>query len=145
MKTCGKCKEKKAAAEFSRDCRSPDGRARRCRLCNRRAVAEWQKNNPENHRKSDAKWSAKNRHVKNSAYYSYAKRHPNKVRAHQAVQKALKSGRLKKRSCTICRKKRAHAHHDDYSKVLDVIWLCHKHHLERHVMLDKDFFKRRTS
>lgn len=41
--------------------------------------------------------------------------------------------RLEKQPCERCgRIDFVHAHHDDYSKPLDVIWLCPVHHKERH-------------
>lgn len=48
------------------------------------------------------------------------------------VNKAVKSGKLKKLPCVICGSENTHGHHDDYSKPLDVIWLCHEHHMEHH-------------
>lgn len=40
-------------------------------------------------------------------------------------------GLLKINTCEICGKK-AEKHHDDYSKPLEVRWLCREHHLENH-------------
>lgn len=48
-------------------------------------------------------------------------------RAHQAVTKALSDGILTRQPCEQCGAA-AIAHHDDYSKPLEVRWLCRKHH-----------------
>lgn len=41
-------------------------------------------------------------------------------------------GKIKKLPCSTCGDENSEAHHDDYSKPLEVIWLCRKHHLEKH-------------
>jgi hypothetical protein len=49
------------------------------------------------------------------------------------VRSALKFGRLVKRPCERCgAADLVHAHHDDYEKPLDVMWLCPLHHRQRH-------------
>ena len=54
-------------------------------------------------------------------------------RANTAVQIALRSQKLQKHPCETCGStNRIHAHHDDYSKPLNVRWLCPKHHAEHH-------------
>jgi hypothetical protein len=59
------------------------------------------------------------------------KKYPEKVTARVKVRDALKSGKLTKMSC-FCGEEESQAHHDDYSKPLDVIWLCRRHHKEIH-------------
>lgn len=49
-----------------------------------------------------------------------------------AVRIALDNGSLKRQSCTKCGIAKAEAHHPDYSKPLEVLWLCRKHHVEHH-------------
>ncbi|WP_156137632.1 hypothetical protein [Methyloceanibacter caenitepidi] len=61
---------------------------------------------------------------------------PEKRRAQKTVENALKAGRLERQPCERCGAEKVHAHHDDYSKPLDVMWLCPKHHRERHRELD---------
>lgn len=39
---------------------------------------------------------------------------------------------LTKKPCDVCNQYPAQAHHSDYSKPLDVKWLCIKHHAETH-------------
>lgn len=58
----------------------------------------------------------------------------NRSNAQGAVWRALCNGTLvKPDNCSRCEKGgRLHAHHDDYAKPLEVIWLCPKHHIERH-------------
>lgn len=55
-----------------------------------------------------------------------------KQRAHSTVKRALKSGVLTRESCEECGDPNVHAHHDDYSKPLEVRWLCPRHHGEQH-------------
>jgi len=52
--------------------------------------------------------------------------------SHYLVMKAIKKGTLKRLPCEKCGNEKTHAHHSDYSKPLDVIWLCPKHHRELH-------------
>jgi len=56
--------------------------------------------------------------------------------AHQAVRKALRQQKLVKLPCVVCGSLKAVAHHDDYDKPLDVIWLCQVHHKERHKQIE---------
>lgn len=63
---------------------------------------------------------------------------PDKVKAHSKVHYALKMGRLTKLPCQVCATTYSIiAHHDDYTKPLDVLWLCEVHHKERHSLLQK--------
>lgn len=55
--------------------------------------------------------------------------------AQSLVVKAKREGRLKVLPCERCgSKKRIHAHHDDYTKPLDVIWLCSSCHCKLHAI-----------
>ena len=53
---------------------------------------------------------------------------PEKIAARQAVGSALYHGTLRRQTCETCGKVKVEAHHDDYSKPLDVRWFCNKHH-----------------
>jgi len=55
----------------------------------------------------------------------------------RSVRKAtyyyIKTGRLVRQPCEKCNTTdKVEAHHDDYTKPMDVRWLCRKHHLEHH-------------
>lgn len=57
-----------------------------------------------------------------------------KYSAHQKVKKAIKSGKLiRPDNCEVCEKEgKIEAHHEDYTKPLDVIWMCQYCHLYHH-------------
>ena len=42
------------------------------------------------------------------------------------------AGRLKSEPCVECGNPKTDAHHEDYTKPLEVIWLCRKHHSRLH-------------
>ena len=44
----------------------------------------------------------------------------------------LKRGKVIKKPCEVCNSVEVEAHHNDYTKPLEVIWLCREHHLEKH-------------
>jgi len=58
--------------------------------------------------------------------------HPEKYAAHKAVQNAIRRGEMSRLACEVCGSEKSHGHHEDYTKPLDVIWLCRTHHMERH-------------
>jgi hypothetical protein len=57
---------------------------------------------------------------------------PLRFRAHWTVANALRSGELVRSPCEVCGAAEVDGHHDDYSKPLDVRWLCRTHHCEHH-------------
>jgi len=67
----------------------------------------------------------------------YRARHPEKARAHMMVRDAIAVGILHREPCSICGALASQAHHEDYSRPLDVNWLCKEHHEQRHIELRK--------
>lgn len=63
------------------------------------------------------------------------KRNKEQVAAHTLVAMALRKGIIVRPShCAECeRKLRIEAHHEDYLKPLEVIWLCNRCHRKRHI------------
>ena len=59
-------------------------------------------------------------------------RNREKLRAEWALRKAVRRGTIKRQPCEVCGKK-AHAHHEDYTRRFDVRWLCPLHHARQHV------------
>lgn len=60
-------------------------------------------------------------------------RNPEKAFAHDVFAAAIRAGKITRKPCEICSNHKTDAHHDDYSKPLEVIWLCRKHHAMRRV------------
>ncbi len=71
--------------------------------------------------------------------YHYKKiqkeRYPEKIKAREIVQRAIKSGKLiQPHRCSNCKWRDLflEAHHEDYNQPLKVVWLCKDCHRERH-------------
>lgn len=64
----------------------------------------------------------------------WRRRNKDKVKAHNAVARALESGKLiRPEYCEGCFQPCVtEAHHEDYSLLLDVVWLCEDCHKEEH-------------
>ncbi len=59
-----------------------------------------------------------------------------KAKARRTLQEAVKRNEIKRLPCEVCgesKKGHVHAHHDDYSKPLEVRWLCPIHHKLAHI------------
>ena len=55
-----------------------------------------------------------------------------KIRARAAANHAIERGELVRQPCEVCGAVPTDGHHDDYSKPLEVRWLCHEHHGAEH-------------
>lgn len=152
MKKCKKCFAFKAIEYFCKDSKMADGHLNICKECKRSDVNKYRMNNIEKVRDYDRKRG--NRQSK-QYFTEYYKKNKDKVlnskkkwtlknqikkKAHSKVLLAIKKGLLiKPNACELCRVNNLsiHAHHDDYTKPLDVKWLCVKCHALRHRVINE--------
>lgn len=59
-------------------------------------------------------------------------REPAEERARSLVRDAVRRGDLLRLPCEVCGNAKSEGHHDDYTKPLNVRWLCRTHHVEHH-------------
>jgi hypothetical protein len=134
MKTCILCQQSKPLNEYYKHPQMADGYLGRCKECHkteihknylrrladpvwrekeldrqrekaRRHRAEGRKPDADAERRGKEKWFANNQH---------------KRKAHFAVSNALRDKRLLRKPCEKCGDENSEAHHDDYSKPLEV-------------------------
>jgi len=65
--------------------------------------------------------------------HRYQAQYPGRVRAVSIVNNEISRGRLTRQPCEVCGAL-AQAHHNDYSKPLEVRWLCQTHHSRLHII-----------
>jgi len=53
-------------------------------------------------------------------------------RARSRFRNAVQSGKIVRKPCEVCGIEKTEGHHDDYTKPLDVTWLCRLDHCARH-------------
>jgi hypothetical protein len=146
-KTCFKCQITLPIEQFYKHAAMADGRLGKCKDCTRKDVIanraakidyyrayDRERNNapqrviaraeyvqtPEGRaarKKASGAWDAGNRHKK---------------AAQTAVNNAKRDGRLHPQPCRECGSPRVQAHHTDYSRPLEVVWLCTRHHADHH-------------
>lgn len=124
-----------------------DGRRNECLICVSNRLSKWRKT--ENAKVANQKYfssdkwkSAKEKYRKSDAYKAVVKRQEKRhyskgqIQARWAVKHAIRTGKINKHPCRECGNlDRVHAHHEDYSKPLEVIWFCPGHHQARHKYL----------
>ncbi len=129
-KRCSRCGERKALDEFRR-CRSAaDGRQTYCRPCQIEVNRLYSERTPEWNKNRWAAAYAKHGSAILAQRQRWRELNREKTRAHKAVYRALKSGRLIRPStCEYCGiEGPTQAHHDDYRCRLEVRWLCSRCH-----------------
>ena len=65
-------------------------------------------------------------------------RNPQRVWAHMALRSGLRRGLIDKQPCHVCGHPNTEGHHEDYSKPLEVTWLCRRHHREAHSLTSRE-------
>lgn len=60
-----------------------------------------------------------------------------RVKARSILNHYLRDKKIERPGCEVCGNEKSEAHHDDYTKPLEVKWLCLKHHRLYHKIGDK--------
>jgi hypothetical protein len=120
MKQCSCCREQKDFIFFSIDKAQKSGYSIYCKPC----------------KKQKAKIYHLTRIVDKAKKDEWRKKFPERKNAQAKVYRALSSGKLKKQPCFVCGEV-AEAHHPDYSRPLDVVWLCASHHRQAHAITNQ--------
>ena len=133
-KKCFKCGEVKPLRAFYRHPMMGDGRLNKCKECTKMDVAENYSKNREYYAEYERERFQRKSRKKACIKYQRERRQrfPEKEKARRMVSYYIRTGKLKKQPCEKCESTESQAHHDDYSKPLDVRWLCRKCHLEEH-------------
>lgn len=139
-KVCRGCGNTYPLSAFYKNKNCPDGYGPECKDCVKAAVSARYWQDPEKSRtlsrQRNHKYhrTEKGRKTVADKRKQFRREYPDRTRAHNAVSNAIRAGRLERQPCEVCGKK-AQAHHDDYSKPLDVRWLCPLHHTAVHAEL----------
>ena len=147
MKECFGCNIVKPLDEYYKHPQMGDGHLNKCMECIKKDVKEragklrndidWRLSERARGREKYHRlyrWAERTGNKKETSQ-KYFEKYPEKYTAKTLTWNAIKSGLLKKQPCEVCGIEYTEAHHDDYSKPLEVRWLCIKHHNEHHVRL----------
>lgn len=149
MKECNRCKEFKLKDDFFKNKSTRDGLYTLCKSCVKKRREQYFKTeNGKAKRKiyiakaneeakrggniGQKKWAKKNQDKTSANEKRWTLKNPEKRIAHHAVRNAIYHGLLIKRPCEQCGNPKSQGHHPDYSKPLEVIWLCAQCHALEH-------------
>ena len=140
MKTCFKCKVEKPLSEFYKHKQMADGHLGKCKECARDDAIEHRKHN-DSVREYDRMRSKRPERKAHAARNGkrWRKNNPEKVRAQLKARRAVASGKIERQhECCVCgAEEHLHMHHHDYSKPLDIVWLCARCHHRGHALANQ--------
>ena len=150
MKKCRICGSTKPHNDYYHAPASADGFASICKECVKQRVKANRAKNIDHYKAFDAaramrpdRVAARKAYQKTAsgkdaiarARRAYIDRAPERRAAHVILGNALRDGRAEAWPvCALpeCCGTKLEAHHPDYSRPLDVVWLCNKHHRQCH-------------
>jgi ribosomal protein S27AE len=133
VKVCIDCGEHKPPEEFYAHPQMADGHLNVCKACHKARMKRRRLTNPyvQECDRIRSRTPERKRHgIENARRWNM--KHPDAYKAHYTLTNAVRDGKLKREPCAICGAEQVHAHHKDYSRPLDVIWLCAKCHHRIH-------------
>lgn|SRR3990167_9205851 len=148
LKPCLSCRQIKTISEYYKHPAMTDGHLGKCKECCKRDARNNRATNLDYYIEYDKQRAmlphrveARKRYINtkrgkqlsNAAKKRWRAKNGDRCAAHTILRNAVKYGKINKMPCEVCGSKiRIHGHHEDYSKPLDVKWLCSKHHTEIH-------------
>jgi hypothetical protein len=133
MRKCRLCEKIKPVDAFGKSKNYRDGIKNDCKSCCNEAVAMYRRTPEGMAKKSayDKQYKSLHREAKNRYSYRWNDANREKKNAQASAWQAIKAGKLVRLPCW-CGETKVEGHHLDYSKPLEVIWLCRKHHAGLH-------------
>jgi len=130
-KVCSRCKTLKPITAFHRRKKNGLLRVPHCKECQQRLCDQYR--STENGKQVIRNHFKKRYRLKKQEYIEKANKraaeNPEAVSAEAKARYAVRKGIILKKSCEKCGQKKAEMHHSDYSKPLDVTWLCRSCHV----------------
>jgi hypothetical protein len=135
MSVCIQCSVDKPAADFYAHKAMAAGHVNVCKECHKQRMRVRARTNPavQEYDRQRAKTPERREHMR-AVTAKWNEKNPLAHKAHSVIHNAVRSGRIKKLPCEFCGTERVHAHHRDYSKPLEVVWLCAKCHHRLHAV-----------
>lgn len=133
-KSCSKCGTGKPKSDFYGDKRSTDGLRSECKACHKDTLKQTQDldTRRKNARKRNRRYLINNpgKFKENRQKTAYEVRRTVQYRARQVLSRAILRGKVvRPDECSRCGVPcKPQGHHDDYSRPLDVAWLCSSCH-----------------
>jgi hypothetical protein len=129
-KRCSYCRKTKPVDQFHRRSNCASGCQSRCKECRYKTVDQAVKQT------ANQQWRTKNSVIHNAANQKWRANNRAKTRAHKLLDEAVKNGDLERpdtcERCGLKSSRALHGHHRDYSRPLEVLWLCAKCHGAEH-------------
>lgn len=151
MKTCFKCDRTLPITEFYAHPKMGDGHLGKCKDCTKKDTAERLERklcDPEfaeleaaRHRAKQARYRQIGTAIqltgaeREKVHKRHKLKYPEKYHARTVLGVAVQMGKVIRKPCIVCGSLDSEGHHEDYSKPLEVIWLCPRHHADRHLEL----------
>ncbi len=156
MKICSRCREEKTKELFNKEKRNKDGFSYECKEClskrkkesyrpekyknhefkekNRLKSLNFRRENPEKSSLYSKKWADKNKKKRSEYRDRWRKNNLKQVAANRFLQRYVNKGVITRGIiCENCKKVgKMEAHHKDYTKPLEVNWLCRRCHMKIH-------------
>lgn len=135
-KTCSRCNETKPLEDYPRSAGYTHGNRGQCRSCLNEIARIYRRKNTERKREINRRWRESHREQDRERLRRWRSENELKQWAQNLVKRAVNQGRLRQRACLMCESVETVAHHPDYLRPLEVVWLCERHHKQVHASAD---------
>ncbi len=133
LRVCYKCRiEKPLTRDYFYPCRERFSFL--CKVCHLEYHREYRiKNRERDAQREKERLKLPAAKARKIAYtYKMMAKYPERWKARSDLRNAVATGKVVKMPCEVCGGLKVQGHHEDYSKPLEVRWLCSKHHKQLH-------------
>lgn len=145
-KRCFKCGSEKPLEGFYKHAQMGDGHLNKCIECAKADVRKSRIDRQDYYRSYDKMRASQphRRALAKRVQDEWREKHPQRRAANVLLGNAVRSGTVQRQPCWVCGSK-AVAHHPDYDRPLDVVWLCQPHHKQAHALVANDAQERKAA